>query len=285
MKIFVTDAATLAGAAIVEVLSARGHEVLAAVPAGSKQTLPRVKSVHGVDMLDQQAVAEAMQGCEALVLAVPLTQDMKRIGNTAIKAAAGCEVGHIVSVSCAGASFDAHWRLGREYGFVDLAAEESGIPFTVLRPNIFMQEIINEHSDSIRKDSLLRLPHGEAQVSFMDAHDVGLCVHCVLETRDEYAGKTYALTGPQALSGSELAELLGEAAGKPVLWEEQSEADYSQSLSDAGTDPWVVEMLVSRSRIIRRNMAWNVTGAVNCLTGLPPCPFADFARQNANRLR
>lgn len=284
MKIFVTDAATLAGAAIVEELSGRGHDVVAAGPARTGQTVPGA-TVKEVDTLDQQAMADAMQGCETMIVAVPLTQDMKKIGNAAVKAAAETGIQHIVSVSCAGASFDAHWRLGREYGFVDLIAEESGIPFTVLRPNVFMQEIVNDHETAIREQSLLSLPHGKAQVSFMDARDLGLCVHAVLEAMDEHAGKTYALTGPEPLSGTELAELLGNAADKPVRWEEQPEAAYSQALSKAGASDWVVEMLVSRARIIRRDMAWNATGAVKYLTGQPPRAFADLARENADRLR
>ncbi len=289
MNVFVTDAATRAGVAIVEELSARGHAVTAAVLRegmnGGDISLPGVQWTHSVDESDPQSLLEAMQGCEALVLAVPLAENMKKVGSNAIKAASKAGVRHVVSISCMGASFDAHWRLGREYGFVDLMAEESGIPFTVLRPNMFMQEVFENQSAIVREESVIRMAHGDAQVSFMDANDLGTCVCSVLEAGGEHAGKTYALTGPEPLSGQDLAGLLTDAAQKEVGWEGLAEAEYSQTLVDAGVAPWVVEMLVSRSRIIRRDMAWNATGAVQFLTGNQPKTFAEFAREHAGELR
>lgn len=284
MKIFVTDGAEPAGSATVQELKRQNFSVVAGVRKDSDAHGLDADEVRVVDFADPESFFHAMTGCEGMFLALPLTEQMKKQGNNAVLAAKEAGVQHIVRSSGLGASHDAHWRLGRELGFVDLVVEESGIPFTILRANMYMQHFSSTMADPIRT-GCLPLPFGDAKVSFIDARDIASCAAAAFAAPDEHGGKTYALTGPQALTGADVARTLSSPPSRmehSVTYTPLEEADYMKSLAATGMPQWNIDMLVSLSRIIRRDMAWNVTGAVQHLTGSQPRPLDAFVREYAD---
>lgn len=280
MQIFVTGAAGTLGSAVVRKLSERGFSVVAGVREEARGAAPGADHVRTMDLADPETIFHAMEGCRGMVLTLPLVEQMKKYGHNAVLAAREAGLEHIVRTSGMGSSFDAHWRLGREHGAVDLAVEESGLGHTILRPNVFMQNFATHLAAPIRQ-GVLPLPHKDAKVSFIDSRDIAACVAAALENRDEHNGKTYALTGPAPLTGQDVAETFTDA-GLPVEYANVEEPDYKQSLLDVGLPQWNVDMLVSLARIIRRDMAWNVTKAVEYMTGSAPRPLAEFVSANAH---
>lgn len=283
-RVLVTDASGVPGRAAVEIFSRQGLGVVAAVgdeaQAGVFEAEEQVDEVRVVDMTDPEDIFGALEGCDGMYLCPPLEQGMKKNGHNAILAAKQAALSHIVICSCMGASFDAHWRLGREYGFVDLQAEQSEIPFTVLRPNVFMQEFSLNLVEQI-KTGVLALPHAGRKVSWVDARDVAACAVAAFADAQEYAGKSYVITGPDSLTGQDVAGILGKACGREIAYRDMPEEEYAEALKSAGEPDWNVEMLLSRARIISRDMAWNATGAVRHITGSDPVSLAGFADEHA----
>jgi uncharacterized protein YbjT (DUF2867 family) len=71
--------------------------------------------------------------------------------------------------------------------------EESGIPFTFLRPNDFMQNFVNFYSPTIKSDNALYLPAQDAKVSFVDVRDIAATAVKTLTDDDKHIGKGYTL--------------------------------------------------------------------------------------------
>jgi len=277
-SVFVAGATGVIGSAVLAALREAGADVVAGAhtPEGSEALARDGVEARVFDFSDQESMVRAMQGCDRLFLTLPLAEGMTRRGHLAVQAARTAGIGHIVRSSAYAASSDAHWRLGREHGTVDQFVEDSGIPFTILRPNAVMQRFATTLAPMVRT-GVLALPEEDARVSYIDARDIGACATRLLLDGAVHHGRTYALTGPQGLSLAEVAAFLTEATGREVAYRPVDETAYMEALARDNVPEWTVNMLVSLTRVVKLGMAGNVTGAVAHLTGGEPRPFAAFA--------
>jgi uncharacterized protein YbjT (DUF2867 family) len=251
-RLFLAAADTPAGRAVSEGLAGSGFDI-------------------ATDSPDTDPVA-AMREADVLVLVSPLEETLVRQGFDLVNAAKEAGIGHVVRISLYASANDAHWRLGRELGRVDLAVEESGLPYTILRPSMLMQTL----PTPAELNGVLRIPSGDAAVSYLDGRDLAACVEAVLSDKEAHNGRTYAVTGPQGLSMNDLVQTMGEVSDKLPNAEALEENDYLAVLSEQGFDEWSRNMLLSLSRIAKRGMAGNVTGAVRHITGRDPHSYADY---------
>ena len=94
--------------------------------------------------------------------------------------------------------------------------EQSGIPFTFLRPNEFMQNFINFHSPSIKGKNAFYIPLEDAKVSLVDVRDIAAVAVKSLTDEDLHKNKTHLITGPEALSYHQVAEILSNRIGRKI---------------------------------------------------------------------
>ena len=232
------------------------------------------------DFGDLDSMVAAMDGCDRMFLVLPLHERLARYGRLAVDAARKAGIKYIVRSSGYGASSDAHWRLGREQGMVDPFVEDSKIPFTVLRPNTFMQNFSTFMAPMIRS-GVIALPEEEYKVSYIDVRDIAACAARLLLDSAGFENGFYALTGPRGLTLSEVAGTISEAAGVEVAYTPIHEETFIHGLDQAGIPEWNRNMLVSLSRVVKLGMMGNVTQAVEYLTGAPARTFGDFAAEHA----
>jgi Predicted nucleoside-diphosphate-sugar epimerases len=281
--IFVAGAAGIIGTALLASLHGASADVVAGVHTPAQAATLKELGVEArvFDYGDQASMTAAMQGCDRMFMVLPLAEGMTRWGHLAVEAAKAAGIGYIVRSSGYAASSDAHWRLGREHGMVDQFVEDSGIPFTILRPNTFMQAFSTVLADSVRA-GVLTQPEGDAKVSYIDVRDVADCAARLLLDSAGHEKHFYALTGPQGLTMAEVTGQLSSASGREVRYEPAEEEVYVQGLARAGVPEWNINMLVSLTRVVKLGMAGNVTKAVEYLTGVPARTFADFAAEHGD---
>jgi len=281
-KIFIAGAAGNIGTALLAALHDSGAEAVAGVHDPDKaRTLAGLGvEARPFEFQDQDSMVRAMKGCDRMFLVIPLQDKLTRFGHLAVQAAREAGIEYIVRSSGYAASSDAHWRLGREHGMVDQFVEDSKIPFTILRPNSFMQNYSNHLAEMIKSGSIC-LPEEEAKVSYIDVRDIAACAARLLLDSEGFENGFYALTGPEGLSLSDVAEGISQASGREVGYAPIAEDDYIESLKGMGVPEWNINMLVSLTRVVKLGMAGNVTQAVEHITGRPARNFADFAAEHA----
>ncbi|OIQ50221.1 NAD(P)H azoreductase [Pseudodesulfovibrio hydrargyri] len=284
-RIFIAGAAGNIGSSLIDTLPDKG-EIVAGVRSPEKAEALRARGVEArvFDFEDKDSMVAAMAGCDRMFLVVPMLEKMTRFGRLAVDAAKEAGIGYIVRSSAYGASSDAHWRLGRENGMIDQFVEDSKIPFTVLRPNSFMQNFSTTLADMI-KSGTIALAEEDYKVSYIDVRDIAACAARLLRDNDGFTDGFYALTGPQGLTLTDVADTIGSEAGVKVLYTPVEEEAYIEGLDSAGVPEWNRNMLVSLSRVIKLGMMGNVTQAVEYLTGAPARPFAEFAADHAGAWR
>lgn len=164
---------------------------------------------------------------------------------------------------------------------VERHVQETGVDWTFLRPNWFMQNFSEGYvRESVRREGSFALPAGRAAVSFVDARDVAEVAAAVLTT-DDHVGAAYTLTGPRALDHFEAADVLSEVAGRPVAYREVADDDFRELLRERGRRGPEADVIVRAYRSMRDGWRVEATESVAELLGRQPTGFRAFAEEHA----
>jgi uncharacterized protein YbjT (DUF2867 family) len=188
-------------------------------------------------------------------------------------------VAHIVKLSQFGADANSTGRFQRYHATVEAALIASGMAYTFLRPNLFMQGLLNLRS-TIATQSAFYVAAGDAKVSAVDVRDVAeVAVAALMETGHE--GKIYELTGPQALTHAEMAERLCAALGHRIAFIDIPPDAMREALLGVGFPVWQAEGLIEEYALYRGGEAATVTSGVRDAIGKDPRSFEEFAHDYA----
>jgi uncharacterized protein YbjT (DUF2867 family) len=229
------------------------------------------------DFSKPETFGPALKGVQTLFLLSPPGQN--ELEAPVIDAAKPAGVRRIVRLSVWGAEKEA-FVFSKPHRAMEKRVEASGVAWTFLRPNGFMQNYRNMHAESIRTRGEIVLPAGDSRHSIIDARDVG-AVGARLLTEGGHEGRAYALTGPEPLSNAQIAEKIGRAIGKTVLYVDMPEAEYRKRMLAFGFPEPFVDGFIDLQRYYRTGAGEPVTPEVERLLGRPPTSFDRFARDNA----
>ena len=278
--ILVTGATGNIGAPLVRELIAGGHKVRAFVTdlAEAKQKLgDKVELVKG-SFADKASLDAAMKGADHLFLLVPAGNDQPQWEANTIDAAKRAGVKHVVKQSVAGAQYDST-IFGKWHRAGEKKLEQSGMGWTFLRPVGFMS---NGYMfvGSVKGQGAIYQPQGEGKMAPIDPRDIAsVAAKCLTEPGHE--GKTYDLTGPEALSMQEQAKILGDAIGKPVKYVDVPDAAAKDSMLGMGMPPIMVDAMLEFTNLVRSGGAAFVSDAVKTVTGKPGRTWAAWCKENA----
>ena len=158
---------------------------------------------------------------------------------------------------------------------------DSGTPYTILRPNWFMQMFRNEYLlSAIQQKSKLSLPIGDARVSFIDTNDIA-AVAAVTLTEEGHRNKIYTLTGGEALGLTEISATLSQASGHTIRYEPISLDTWANKMRIQIDSP-IFKVYSNLYQTALQGGFAQVTSAVSDLTGHSPTTFLDFAYRHAS---
>lgn len=277
-RILVTGAAGNIGAEIVKRLQARKADFAVmthasgGAPAGAGETQG--------DFLDPASLRRAFEGVDTLFLLFPLVPEMPRMAANTVAAAKAAGVRHIVRSSGAGADAASPAAIAKVHGEIDALIRNSGIPFTLLLPTSFMQNLVNFYGAAIR-DGALYAPRGDGATAVIDVRDIADVAVEVLTHPAAHAGQSYTLTGPENLTDAQMVSAIARQIGRDVRYVDVPETAAVDSLTRMGSPPQVIEWLMSLNHVIKQGWAAGVSPVVETITGRPPRNLADFVRENA----
>ena len=277
----VTGATGTVGRDVTKLLSKKGAAVRAAVRDQAKAR-PRFDdgiALATFDFEDDSSFAGALDGVAKVFLLSPLMPNQVEVANAFVDAAKRAGVRHIVKLSAIGADASPPYTFGKWHAANEQHIRESGLAFTFLRPNSFMQNFITYFPP---RDGAIYLPWGNGKASFVDTRDISAVAAEAL-TSDGHEGKTYTLTGPAALGIAEVASILSETAGREINYVDVPESAARDGMLQAGLPQWQVEPLLELHATNKQNRWTAVTADVEKVTGTPPIDFAQFARDYAEK--
>ena len=240
----------------------------------------RVKTV-ALDYNKPESVKEALKDVDKLFLLTPDAPNAHELASNLVNEARTAGVRHIVKQSMIGADLKANAEVMRLHRQAEQIIEESGIPYTFLRPNEFMQNFINFHGHSIKNNNAFYLPMESAKVSVVDVRDIAaVAVKALTENGDnnKHNNKIYLIAGPEALSYHQMAQLISNATGKKISYTSISEEEARAAMKEMCMDDWLINALLELYNYFRKEYASQVSSAVEEVTGKKPIPFTQFAR-------
>lgn len=280
--ILVTGATGANGAELIKLLASRGVSLRAMVRSrdGAKEiaALPGVELALG-DFDDKASLGQALQGVERAFLLTPSTDRAEAQQLAFVDAARRAGVRHVVKLSQFAADEGSPVRFLRYHAAVERAVRESGMAWTFLRPNLFMQGLLG-FGRSIKAEGRFYAAASDARVSAVDVRDNAAAAAAAL-TEGGHEGRTYDLTGPEALTHAEMAARLSDATGRSITFIDIPPDAMRGALVDMGMPAWQADGLVEDYAHYRRGEATAVLPGVRDATGRPPRDFAGFARDHA----
>jgi uncharacterized protein YbjT (DUF2867 family) len=223
----VTGATGNVGAEVVRALTDSGEQVRALTRSDSSSTLPAsVEAVAG-DLNRPDSLAPALAGVRGVFL-LPGYEDMD--GTLAAIRAAGVE--RVVQLSGSSAATGDTTNAVTAYMMrSEAAVTRSGVAWTILRPFGFMSNALRWR-DQLRAGDVISEPFADVPVAVIDPYDLGAVAATALRV-DGHEGRTYVLSGPQALLPADRARILGAALGRALRLQPQSNADARAQMSAA----------------------------------------------------
>ena len=247
-------------------------------PAGAKAQALQEDGIEVVagDMEEPDTLTDAFEGVDVLWLLTPASALEPSMGSNAVSAARKAKVGHIVRNSAIKAGHDAPNRNGRLHALVEESVKASGIPWTILRPHYYMQNLLSSAA-SVASDRILYMNMGQARVGMIDGRDVGVFAAKVIEHPEQHAGKTYAPTGPELTTMAEAAEILSSVLGKRVNYVALPQDAAQQAMLGFGLSRWFVGNVVDYGRVYSEGWGDFTTNDFKEITGQDAHSFKQFA--------
>lgn len=231
------------------------------------------------DFNDVETIAAALQGIERAFLLTNSSEQAEAQQKAFVDEAARAEVKQIVKLSQWAADENSPVRFLRYHAAVEDKIKNSGIAYTFLRPNLFMQGLLG-FRDSIAGQGKFFAAIGDAKISVVDVRDIAAVAGAAL-TEDGHTGKIYNLTGPEALTHQAIAEKLSHALDCPIQFVDVPPEAMRESLRKVGFPVWQLNGLIEDYAHYARGEAASVESGIEDATGKQPHSFAEFARDYA----
>lgn len=246
-------------------------------PDRAREAAPEAESV-AFDYDRPETFAAAVAGVERLFLSVrPGDEAADATALPLVDEALRAGVRRVVTLTAMGVD-----RMpGNALRRIERHVEASGAAWTHLRPNFFMQIFSTPPLvDQVRAVGSLRLPAGQARLSFVDVRDIGaVAVGALLD--EGHAGRAYTLTGSEALDHAGVAAAISRVTARPVTYV-AVEDDEARGLMAANGLPLArIDRLLAFYRLVRAGACSPVSTDVARVLGRAPIAFAQFTEDHA----
>jgi uncharacterized protein YbjT (DUF2867 family) len=281
MMITIFGATGNTGAPLVEALLGKGAPIRAVTSDPGKLESLRAKGCEAVtaSYQDQASLERACAGAERIYLVTPAHIDMRRWKANAIAAAKAAGVRHVVLATGLGASPKARLTFGKWHSETQELLKSSGLDWTFIQPTYFMQNLLWQ-AETIAGEGVYKDDLG-GPVAWIDARDIADVAAEAL-TGPGHEGQAYGLTGPEALTGQDIARLVSEATGRAVRWVLLPPEDAKAGMIAAGMHPEVAGAMVELAALAPRGYLAGIEDTVTRVLGRPARRFSDFIKEQAS---
>jgi uncharacterized protein YbjT (DUF2867 family) len=277
--IAVTGASGAVGGRVARSLAARGLPLRLVVRDASRA--PDVEAdVAVATYRDGAAMRAAFEGAETVYL-VSGSESADRVAEhfSAVDAAAAAGVRRIVYVSFMGASPDCVFTFARDHAATEERIRSTGLEHVFLRSCMYAEYVPVFASP----EGVIRGPAGEGRAAFVSRDEVADAAAAVLAAPNGHDGNTYDLTGPEALSLDEAAEVLSRAAGREIAYEPETLEQARESRRPSGAPDWEIEGWVTSYAALAAGDLEPPSDAVERILGRPPRSLAQVLREHPER--
>jgi uncharacterized protein YbjT (DUF2867 family) len=285
--ILITGATGTNGRLVVQALLNAGRPVRAMVqdPTRARDLQQAGAQLVRGDFDTADTLDAALAGVDRALLLSPVDQRLVEREARFVERAKKAGLKHLVKFSAIGAHPAASFTWGRQHGTAERLIMDSGLPFTFVQPNFFMQNLLWS-ADPIKTRGELYSTLGSTPASHVDARDIAAVIAATLtDPLDRHAGRIHLVTGPAALTFDQIATVCSRVIGQPVRYVNLTDDQLKAGLLASGQPEWQAAALLELNTYARQGHASVVTDTVPRLTGRPARTLEEWFRDHAPAFR
>jgi uncharacterized protein YbjT (DUF2867 family) len=283
--ILITGSTGNVGSQVVKQLSSFNGSVRAAVQ--SKNRADDIKNTKAelveMNFNKSDTIEAAFKDIQKLFLLTPFVPDMVEMSKSLIREAKKANVNHIVKQSAFGSDLEDGITMNKLHRQVEEAIKSSGINYTFLRPMSFMQNYLGL-GDSIKSQGVFYAPLIDSRTSFVDVRDIAAVAVEAL-TKSGHENKAYNITGPEAVSNYDIANILSKTIGRKITYVNISDDDARKGMKENGMQEWTINALMELYNFQKVGKASRVSLDVERVTNRKPISFEQFAKDYSESFR
>lgn len=277
-QIAVFGATGKVGKELLNQLSKAGQQVIAVTRNKDKAIpIPNIQWIEA-DMNDRSSTENVLQQSQCVFLASNINQNFTIEQTNVISVAAKNPIQHIVKLSSPGADKNSSNFIARPNGEVEEYLKTSGISYTILQPNAFMQNWLGHFSETVRKERKIYEATGDGKKPFIDTRDIAACAAIALTNPKNHKNKTYLLTGQEAISYGQIAQSLTLSIGEQVTYVSMTSEQARERMKRFGMPDMMINTFIAIAEDQRRGKANFVNSQVEDLIGRKPINIQEFTK-------
>ncbi|MEZ4323981.1 MAG: NmrA family NAD(P)-binding protein [Polyangiales bacterium] len=282
--VLVTGATGTVGGEVLRALATHGELApIAALRPGSRSRVG--VEARPFDLTDEASMRAAFVGVAAFFFMTPLIEEQVSLSRRALDIALAAGVQQVVRLSSRSATWDLESELRAWHREIDADVAARAPRYTVLRPCSFMQNFLTHQAEGIRAHGRIALPIGDARLPYIDARDIADVAVAALLDPDAHHGKTYTLTGGEAIDMHRVAQALGDARGAPVRYIAVNPEKAAAGMRASDMPSWLVDSALRVHERTRAGLEAEVSDDVARVLGRAPRTIEDYARDHQAQLR
>lgn len=265
--LLITGATGTIGQYLVKLLKKEGASFKVLVRSEEKAQQLQEEGIQAFlgDLDEPASLKEAMRGVSKLFLLSAASLSQVQQQRNAIEAAKVCGVKHIIKVSSLGTSLSAPTQLGRMHAHTEAEIRKAGFEWTFLHPHSFMQNFFT-NCQTIRRANAFYARHGKGKYSPVDARDIAQAAARVL-TSEGHEGKTYVITGPEAVSMKDVARTLELLLDREIRFIPITHEENRKHKKELGMPEWLAHDLAELDSLFVNGKAGEISPDFEELTG------------------
>jgi len=280
MTIAVVGATGNTGRAVVKELKALGQDPIAVVRNADKarDVLGAGTKTAIAELSDPAALQKALTGVESVFVVTGHNPGMVEQQNNVLDAALKAGAKYLVRVGGgrAVALADSESVVGRGHYAIEKRLRESGIKWTILRPGLFMQNLVGQAASIKDAGKIVGAAAKDLKIAFIDVRDTGAVGARILLDPEPHAGKTYEFTG-KLISFGETADAFSSVLGKPVSYVPVTLEQTEQTLKARNLPDWLfAHMLLIAKLTANGSFSTENTKPIEDIAKRPPITFKTF---------
>lgn len=254
----------------------RSREEAAKTPQGATAAV--------ADFADEASLSRALEGVDTVYLVCSPVRELVELESNMVDACREAGAKYIVLNSALGAG-DYNKSFPSWHRKVEDKLKSSGIAYTILRPNGFMQNLIAYFGSSIREQGAFYQSTKDAKISHIDLRDIAVAAAKILRSPQQHTGKIYELNGPEALSYSEIADKISKVTGRQIHYVDIPPDAQRKALAEMGMPDFMITALLELQEYYAAGKASPVDGTLRSLIDRAPTTMDAFLKENVEQFR
>ena len=275
------------GVGLTGYLSAAKVPVIAVTRDKSKAAaMPFVEWVEA-DMANKESLYKTMENSKSVFLLSAHSPNFVEEQSNVIAVAREQGVKHIVKLSSGAVDekspfYISGLQIAKVHADVETILKASGIPYTMLQPNGFMQNWLGALSSSVKDQRKIYEATGDGKRAYLDLRDISEVAFKVLTEPEQHINKSYLLTGGEAVDFSQIAVIISKVVGEDVTYVKLSTDEARQQMEQKGIPQLTIQSLLLYAESQRSGKTTYISNAIPQILNKPARTVTGFIKDYAN---